>query len=82
MEISKPLFSTISRYSDELLAGQTRLISRHRWEIIYSKAALGPTQSPSEQILGEVEQVRHEDDYSPPSSAEANIGGAIPPLPV
>jgi hypothetical protein len=50
-----------------------------------SKTALGPTQPPIQWVpavlsLG-VKRPGREADHSPPSSAEARMRGAIPPLP-
>jgi hypothetical protein len=50
-----------------------------------SKQALGPIQPPNHWVLGvifrEVNQLRHETDLSPPSSAEVKNDRAISPLP-
>jgi hypothetical protein len=46
---------------------------------------LGPTQRPTQQVVGALSSEAmvpvREADHSPPSSAEVNDGGALPPLP-
>jgi hypothetical protein len=50
-----------------------------------SRSALGPTQPPIQLVPGAispgVKQPGRKADHSPPSSAEVNNGGDIPPLP-
>jgi hypothetical protein len=49
------------------------------------RLTLGPTHPPIQWVLGAlslgVKQQGREADHSPPSSAEVEKGGAIPPLP-
>jgi hypothetical protein len=49
-----------------------------------SRPALGPTQLPTQWVLGvsspAVKRPGREADHPPPSSAEVNNGGPIPPL--
>jgi hypothetical protein len=50
-----------------------------------SRPTLGPTQPPLQWVQGNlspgVNRLGRETDHSPPSSAEVNNGGTIPPLP-
>jgi hypothetical protein len=84
-----PAILARSRESSAGMGRKTGLYSRQGLEIFLFSTAfrlpLGPTQPPIEWVLWAIPLVvtrpGFEADYSPPSSAEAKNGGAIPLLP-